>query len=383
MKIDRSTEAGIDYLRGLFAIMVLVAHAIGTSQVKFPGNFESPGFALLTPGGFWVGGFFVLSGFCISLTVVRSFGRETYNPWNYLYQRFTRLAPIYWIGLGLAFGVWLLSDHGEFPTDRLLFNLFWIQNFFGEAFPYFGPSWSITNEVVYYLILPILIFFSGKKIERIAIAGILFYALTAIIVGLIWLFPANRVDWLLPFWTIPWNGVAWMFGVIALWVGGRLQTSGKLDLWKPRFLLLALAFLVVAYAIRTWCILTEQRAMISMAFMPLASIGFGLLLLGIPVIFRLADDFISSQARWFGNLSYPLYLFHMPLIGAILILWPKPETSAGVWILLAALIIIPLFVCGTIGVALERYFIERRKLWVKLFQKRMNSGLENSSKVGL
>lgn len=105
--IDSKTHRGINLLRGVFAILVVLAHALDMAVLSFDSPFFSTalgGFLRGTVGkGFyWVMGFFVISGFCIHLSVRNSYARGRYSARNYMIARITHIAPLFYIALFIA-----------------------------------------------------------------------------------------------------------------------------------------------------------------------------------------------------------------------------------------------------------------------------------------
>jgi peptidoglycan/LPS O-acetylase OafA/YrhL len=120
--------------------------------------------------------FFVLSGYLISGSVFRSFGRDRWSWIEYLTHRLVRLWVVLVPGLLLcllwdSFGIalhhapGLYSGHlregfiGNIParlTPQVFFgNLFFSQNLLVPVFGSDGPLWSLANEFWYYLLFPL------------------------------------------------------------------------------------------------------------------------------------------------------------------------------------------------------------------------------------
>ena len=73
-----SSNEKIDICRGLFAFLVVAAHAVDISWVihpevpgRFPGWLHDVLLYVVAAGVYWVIGFFVISGYCIQLSVER------------------------------------------------------------------------------------------------------------------------------------------------------------------------------------------------------------------------------------------------------------------------------------------------------------------------
>jgi peptidoglycan/LPS O-acetylase OafA/YrhL len=158
----------LDSLRGIAAILVVLHHFL---------VFNGQEVKLKVRAAIWellnflselnveaVLFFFVLSGFCIALALKG-------NPLNnkafinhYLYRRFKRILPIYWIALGLSLLVGLLSGkyiEEPYSWQNLLGNLLFLQtslyatNYWFSPYGYNGPLWSLSYEMFFYLFFPL------------------------------------------------------------------------------------------------------------------------------------------------------------------------------------------------------------------------------------
>ncbi len=159
----------LDHLRGLAILGVFAYHSLGAAyginQLPWGPWFRSlavpPSFFVFLPVAFgWAGVavFFVVSGFCIHLSHLRS----SAGDWRGFYvRRFFRIYPPYFLAV-LFFGVVfpatrlpILAGHGrgQMASHLLLFN-----NLTAEADLGVNPSfWSIAVEAQLYLIYPLLL----------------------------------------------------------------------------------------------------------------------------------------------------------------------------------------------------------------------------------
>ena len=169
----------IDLCRGLFAALVVVAHAIQIAWAVHPGGVAamSPRLhdaldAIFRTGTIYVMGFFVISGYCIHLSVARQLAAGRFRLQPYLIARLTRILPLYYLGLILAVAVeWTIADarpitwpHGV-EGQVLVGQLVLIQNV-TETFGSFAPSWSITNEAFYYVLYGLLACLAAGGVRR-------------------------------------------------------------------------------------------------------------------------------------------------------------------------------------------------------------------------
>lgn len=134
----------LDVFRGVAALAVVFYHYTVVYGKKF-GYTEEPAFAL-TYGHYGVQLFFILSGFVIFLTLLR-----TQAPLDFVVSRFTRIFPLYWVAVILAFLVLTFStlpvEHPD--LTRLFANFFLFEPWFGfEMLD--GVYWSLMVELIFY-----------------------------------------------------------------------------------------------------------------------------------------------------------------------------------------------------------------------------------------
>src|SRR5438270_139430 len=93
-----SLHEKIDVCRGLFAALVVMAHSLEIAWGVHPGAREGlPAgvgdlvFGVFGTGTYYVMGFFVLSGYCIHLSVARSMGAGRFPAGRYFVARLSRI----------------------------------------------------------------------------------------------------------------------------------------------------------------------------------------------------------------------------------------------------------------------------------------------------
>lgn len=346
--------------------MVLVAHGVeaikGYSRSVL--SLELGGWTTwLAPGGFWVGGFFVLSGFCIALSLRRTVESGKYSKKTFVLQRITRIYPLYLVGLIASIGVFSLLGEGGFPWESLAANIFSLQGFVAEPFPFYEPSWSIAYEMVYYLLVPIFLSSAKPDLKRYFWVVSIVMVCASFLFGLTWKILLDEANWMIPLWTVPWSGLMWMIGF-----GGVVYNDSSLPrklgfLFRPNFIL-AIAILSLCYLYRTFGLMSGWPSVVRFLAGPLVGYGFLLLVLSLPKWPKIGSSRLKIFSQWAGLLSYPLYLLHMPLQTVVMEVCRSYQLNNLVDVLVL-MILIPLTVCGTLGVALERAILEWRKKVLK------------------
>jgi len=158
----------IDVCRGLFAFLVVsshawtMAHLIDPSWSAAPSTLRGAIDSVVGEGLHYMMGFFVLSGFCIQVSAGRLALDGRFPLKTYMIARLTRILPLYYIALVFAVVVEFLVEAHRPPLWRngiepavLVDQAFLLQGF-GQRYGSFAPSWSITNEFVYYLMFGLL-----------------------------------------------------------------------------------------------------------------------------------------------------------------------------------------------------------------------------------
>jgi peptidoglycan/LPS O-acetylase OafA/YrhL len=181
LKLTAAASDSLDLIRALAACAVMVGHLRALFFVDFRqlSHKSWPLEALYFLTGFGhhaVIVFFVLSGFLISSTVIRSHVLGKWSWRDYAVNRATRLYVVLVPGLLLGFfwdrlGSWLfaakgiyaqpLSDLGpavplqNLTPGNLLGNLCFLQTILCATFGSNAPLWSLANEFWYYVLFPV------------------------------------------------------------------------------------------------------------------------------------------------------------------------------------------------------------------------------------
>jgi peptidoglycan/LPS O-acetylase OafA/YrhL len=151
--LDNSRQNNVDLLRALAITAVFIHHA----QHVFGGNVPFFGAA---GGWFGVQLFFVISGYLI----VASYEKHRFAA--YVVHRMLRIAPAYlFFFLAIGFASKAITG-GAIATDPWAFvvNLIFLQHLFPTAlvrFDVLHVSWTLTIEVLWYVVAPLLLVGNG------------------------------------------------------------------------------------------------------------------------------------------------------------------------------------------------------------------------------
>jgi peptidoglycan/LPS O-acetylase OafA/YrhL len=170
-------------LRFLAAMLVLGSHLGFLAQHAQPVVRDLYD-CFLSRGYIGVSFFYVLSGFVLGHAYERRLRDRTISRAHYFSLRIARIFPLHWIVTApLLFWV-LLKGHEPTPSTVIL-NLSLLQTWVADISVYFslnGPSWSISNEIFFSLLLPWLVLIPTPSLKRLLIVGAGLVALLAIAV---------------------------------------------------------------------------------------------------------------------------------------------------------------------------------------------------------
>jgi len=351
MERDQALITFVDMLRGLLALMVLLAHGLESAHLALPSaSFPAVLDFTLARGGYWVSGFFVLSGFCIHRSILAQLAQgEGLAAGFYAFARVSRIYPVYLTALVLA----LASS--PWPGSLMIGgHLLMMQGITG-VLPAIKPAWSLTNEMVYYAVWPaILISCRYKLVRSFAFA----FAASAMVAGLLFALwkslHGGAAD-------SSWLALALIAASFPLWLGGAALAHWW-DVLQRRsqgwMTWAGLLLLMTAYGAQAWLMHLNARTMLLCAITYVSLPGWLLLLLGGST-WRGFDRW-RSYAAWMGLLSYPLYILHQPLLDLTVSSMRHLVPAGSLTMLTLLLAVVVLTIIILIGVPLERWTLGKR-----------------------
>ncbi len=285
----------IQALRGVAALMVVIAHAIEHDADPEPR-------LLGLAAHFGVVIFFVISGFVITHVA----GQGQFPPGSFLKRRIVRVVPLYWC-LTLLVAVLTVVAPSVFKTTRfdpvyliksLLFLPALLPGTTNDWRPLFKPGWTLNYEMFFYVVMALL-FWCRSMRGRV---GLLSLCLGALVVTSF--FVVQRADWFAFYANLellPFIGGTWL---ALLWNQGRIQSLG-------RGIHLALMVAAAAITIRFFAFAPYPAPwLVQELTMMVAAI------LLVAVALRYEHFFARHRAStWLGDISYSLYLVHMFVVG--------------------------------------------------------------------
>lgn len=283
----------LGYFRLLAAVGVLAAHV---------SNLVSPGTSRAM-----IGAFFVVSGYLISMTITENYRR---NVAGFYWNRFLRLYPMYWViavGTLLASAPWFHSFMTRFPPEQQPIE--WVSTFaltFYRAPSLIAPAWSLPYEITFYLLAPFLL---ALTFRRVPVGVILFGLVGALGIAATEGLSALARPFMHGYYEVP-DSILASFPVFAF--GCLLyHYRAKLPHRTARALQWAgVAGLALIVVIGSRFVSPDGKAFDS-AFSTWIGLGSYAATAAMLVGWQGAD---SDQSKLAGDLTYPLYLVHWPLL---------------------------------------------------------------------
>src|SRR6202048_955471 len=287
----------IDGLRAIAVMLVVNFHA-------FPGAM---------PGGFiGVDIFFVISGFLITGIIVHELDQQRFSLLAFYNRRIRRIFPALIVVLGatLVLGwLWMLpAAYAQLSADVVAsaafsanFALLWQSGYFDveSAKKPLLHLWSLGIEEQFYLFWPLVLLLAARLrlsiLAAAAVIGVASFVLNVAMIGSI-----RVATFYLPFPR------AWELLVGAVLVSGwsQINQTGAASNWRAA---VGLALIAVAASV-----LDTTRAFPGgWAVLP---VGGAALLLSAPGAWICRTVLASRPLVWIGLISYPLYLWHWPLL---------------------------------------------------------------------
>jgi len=375
----------IDGFRGTSALLVAVFHCWLYTDPPLDGG---PLRALIVAGGLGVDFFFVISGFVLFLPVVRHDGVFG-SWWGYATRRAARIAPAYYVAVVVQAAATPILTRFASPFSSLggwtvlLVHLLFLQHSAPRwllrqldfqasvmGFGVNGALWSLSIEVLFYLLLPLV---AGAFFRRPR-SGLV----VGVAAGLLW-------RWL-----------AFHLPTLAAAVGAGNAVGGNAPRLLEQFpgylghfafgMAAAYLFVQAARSKRTaatpgWVEKPAPLQIVLLVLLLLSMVGYGSAPSGTPAgaYARYFDDLVPACAfaglmlttslgsprmqwlmanpvsRWLGDVSYGAFLWHFPLILLFshTLGWVGGTGNAAFAALLA-LVLPSAFACGWIS----RRFIE-------------------------
>ena len=313
---SEAASVHLDALRGIAAVGVCLSHLRDLFIQDYPkiphhNALLSFIYFLTGLGHQWVVVFFVLSGYLVGGSVLRSYASSRWSWGDYMLNRLTRLyfVLIPALILGGLFDLYGIHQFGtagiygghteghmlvfavkpRLSLAVMLGNYAFLQNIFVPVFGSNSPLWSLSYEFWYYIAFPLLAGMLWKRTKLLA------KVLSAVLL-IVWVYFVGH--------EIAWMGLIWLMGVtIHLLPSLPVENAGTRKLLGFG----AVALLMITLA---WCKATHawySDYVLGVAVTILVYLILCCARKPMPALY-------SKPAQQLAHMSYTLYLVHVPLL---------------------------------------------------------------------
>jgi exopolysaccharide production protein ExoZ len=317
----RPRLVGLQYLRAIAALQVVVQHAAGAAGLTF--SFPSFGVPL----------FFVISGFLmVAITDDRS------RPAEFFKDRLIRIVPLYWIATTVIVLLLLLQGRLN-PLHGLASYLFIPYGAPGAGhhfFPVLGVGWTLNYELMFYGLFALLLVFPRSAL----LPGLTVIFLALSVMGS-YVPPAQAP---VAFWC---NPLILQF-LAGAWVGHCWPSGRSLRALAILYILVLCTLTIVGGQLKNSVSLGILCALIVICALALEQAG------GFRRPFRML--------RFLGDASYSIYLWHTFVVVA--------ATIGGRWTSVAGWPLLLITMAGSVAAGVASYVLLERPLLDALRRKR-------------
>jgi len=325
---NRATWAGvhIDAMRGAAALIVVIGHARSLFFVSMTGNTET---GQLTIGDEAVMVFFVLSGYLVGGSVLRDMKARTWNWLDYLVKRLVRLLivliPAVFIGIVIDnIGFRFLAHGGSIYTAPvgqvyvlpvlfsqiqsvpiILGNIVFLQTILVPTVGTNATLWSLSNEFWYYVLFPLGMLV--LRYERNILLRVAYGTGAALIIWMIGLHASVLF-------------LTWLLGATLSIVPRRIPARCA----NGAVIIATAAFCMVFVCAKKFDLpLYVAELMIAVL---VSALVYTIICQTTPT----TPSLYGTAARWSSNISYTLYLTHLPFLILLCALVSTPWVLAPV-----------------------------------------------------
>lgn len=314
VRLSKGFLSEIDLLRGLFAALVMLGHAIDISMWSSSHDVLYEILIQLRRGlGFvWVVGFVVLSGYCIELSCMK---RERFSASRYFAQRLTRIFPLLVVCVSVTGLIeWSMANSPYRPTVwagktdfyHFVINLLGAGGFFGQ-FGSIAPAYTISYELLYYFLWGLSRSLAGERVVTALVMNACFAVGYCMIPAeYIGMFPAALNAIFKQFILLIY--VPWLIGAGTAICLERLAADPivrRIADWGW-----LLIFFVVLVGGKGFGMPAFVTTSVSMIYYPMLGVCFSLLIIRARTHRTQAAE--EKWKRLLGEISYPLFLIHGP-----------------------------------------------------------------------
>ncbi|HTA94015.1 MAG TPA: acyltransferase [Polyangiaceae bacterium] len=348
----------LDGVRGFAIVIVLLFHSMRHA---------------FTLGWMGVDLFFVLSGFLITLGLVRSAGEPHYFR-NFYAKRALRIWPLYYLILLYTFLIAPLASSAPVaPVSTWLPYALYVQNLLHplNAPVELGQTWSLAIEEQFYIFWPLVVFLTNRRTLKLVCIALIFGSLVLRLV----LAASGAPQWVSYFSTPPRLDGLCLGALLSLLATGSVEERELARRWAMPVALIGAA---ASIPIALW-MGSEQVAgslPVQHEFVRVFLFSFvGMLSVGVVARALTAQNGTFAgllRARWLrysGKISYGMYIYHPTIFHLVTLevaLHVSRPEAASVKLIRSCIGIALTYVVSTLSwYALEKPILRLKVLFAK------------------
>ena len=338
LALSAHDQPALDSLRAIAALAVVVTHV--AFQTGAVGQGLAGTVAARLDSGVAV--FFVLSGYLLTSPYITAAnaGRQAPSPRRYLWHRALRILPAYWVACVAA--LLFVPQNRTVSPGTVARNMALVQIYRpGDLLQGFTQTWSLATEAAFYLLLPLLALVLVSSLRRGRIGSVIAVTALLIVINLTFVIVAQSSHVLdrsvTGFW-LP-SFTSWFAAGMAL---AAIRRGDHRMLAATRSRLNAAA----AAPLACWTIAAGTLLFASTplagprAFEAVPTAGqavaknvlYMILAVSLTVPLAFGQDHPTRFARWlstttwrfFGEISYGVFLWHLIVLAAVMTILRVP-----------------------------------------------------------
>lgn len=347
---------GLNGIRAIASIIVVIWHV---DQYSALFNIESKGFCLNGMATRAVDLFFVLSGFLITFLLLKE--KEQYGKIDlkkFYLRRILRIWPIYYLVVLIAFLIYFFNILT--PENSLIisafFYLFFLANIAfstGYDLKAITPLWSVGVEEQFYLFWPIII----SKLKKYEFFFIIIFISGAVIRVFFSFFIFNKnLDFIHFLYNFKINIMS-LGALGAYWI---YNSSKYLNLIYRKDIQ------IVSWSVLLISIFYKPLHVLSVFDSELNSIFYFVIILNVSNNKNTLITLENEMFKFFGKISYGVYIYHMLLIHVLSIIVKKIDIKFNYFSLQFFILIITIFISWFSYIYFEKYFLKKKNNYMKI-----------------
>jgi peptidoglycan/LPS O-acetylase OafA/YrhL len=298
----------IDQLRGIAILMVVLVHTALyvpnlSSFAEWTARYCQMGVQL----------FFVASAYTLCLTFVRR-RSEPANVLSFYTRRFFRIAPLYYVGIGVYFCVLVVDEYLSigavesflpYSFPNVMANVLFVHGMIPAANNNIVPGgWSIGTEMLFYAVFPALYWLGERMIDARAWIGLAYLVLASVAVNLALQLHLYSVSIVITndsflYYSLINQLPVFVIGMIAFFV------ADKAMLPETRTMPLTLVLGCITFTAITLFLWRMERRPLFAIIPTTAACSFFCLLQLLRIV-----KFDAPLLSHIGRISYSIYVFH-------------------------------------------------------------------------